>query len=65
MQHAGLSSMLFLRRLFYVGNFSHCNPTKLYFGADALSGLSAELPKCGGYKVLDHEEIVNILKESF
>ena len=35
-----------------LGNFSYCNPTKLYFGADALSGLSAELPKYGKNIVL-------------
>ena len=35
-----------------LGDFSYCNPTKLYFGADALSGLSAELPKYGKNIVL-------------
>ena len=30
-----------------LGNFTYCNPTKLYFGRDALDGLSAELPKYG------------------
>lgn len=30
-----------------LGNFTYCNPTKLYFGRDALNGLSAELPKYG------------------
>ena len=30
-----------------LGNFSYCNPTKLYFGKDALDGLNAELPKYG------------------
>lgn len=29
------------------GNFTYCNPTKLYFGKDALEGLNAELPKYG------------------
>ena len=28
-------------------NFTYCNPTKLYFGKDALDGLNAELPKYG------------------
>ena len=30
-----------------LGNFTYCNPTKLYFGRDALDGLNAELPKYG------------------
>lgn len=30
-----------------LSNFSYCNPTKLYFGKDALDGLNAELPKYG------------------
>ena len=30
-----------------LGNFTYCNPTKLYFGEDALKGLDAELPKFG------------------
>lgn len=30
-----------------LGNFTYCNPTKLYFGKDALEGLNAELPKYG------------------
>ncbi len=29
------------------GNFTYCNPTKLYFGRDALAGLGKELPKYG------------------
>lgn len=28
-----------------LGNFTYCNPTKLYFGADALSNLGTELKK--------------------
>lgn len=28
-------------------NFTYCNPTKLYFGKNALDGLNAELPKYG------------------
>ena len=30
-----------------LGNFTFCNPTKLYFGKDALDGLKEELPKYG------------------
>lgn len=30
-----------------LGNFTYCNPTKLYFGEDALKGLNEELPKYG------------------
>ncbi len=30
-----------------LGNFNYCNPTKLYFGKDALNGLNEELPKYG------------------
>ncbi len=30
-----------------LGNFSYCNPTKLYFGEDSLSYLNEELPKYG------------------
>ena len=30
-----------------LGNFTYCNPTKLYFGKDALDGLELELPKYG------------------
>lgn len=30
-----------------LGNFTYCNPTKLYFGRDALGGLNEELPKYG------------------
>ena len=28
-----------------LGNFAYCNPTKLYFGEDALQYLNTELPK--------------------
>ena len=28
-----------------LGNFSYCNPTKLYFGEDALQNLTVELEK--------------------
>lgn len=30
-----------------LGNFTYCNPTKLYFSKNALDGLNAELPKYG------------------
>lgn len=30
-----------------LGNFTYCNPTKLYFGKDATLGLNEELPKYG------------------
>lgn len=30
-----------------LGNFTYCNPTKLYFGKDSLNGLNEELPKYG------------------
>ncbi len=30
-----------------LGNFTYCNPTKLYFGKNALDGLKEELPKYG------------------
>lgn len=30
-----------------LGNFTYCNPTKLYFGKDALNGLYQELAKVG------------------
>ena len=30
-----------------LGDFTYCNPTKLYFGKDAMKGLSEELPKYG------------------
>ena len=30
-----------------LGNFTYCNPTKLYFGKDALDGLNEELKKYG------------------
>ena len=35
-----------------LGNFTYCNPTKLYFGQDSLKGLKAELPKYGDNVVL-------------
>ncbi len=35
-----------------LGNFSYCNPTKLYFGDDSLHYLDAELPRYGKNVVL-------------
>lgn len=35
-----------------LGNFSYCNPTKLYFGDDSLKELNTELPKYGKNVVL-------------
>lgn len=58
-----------------LGNFSYCNPTKLYFGENSLSNLSEELRKYGdnvvlvyGYRFYKKEwlydDIIKILKES-
>lgn len=30
-----------------LGNFTYCNPTKLYFGEESLNYLNTELPKYG------------------
>lgn len=35
-----------------LGNFTYCNPTKLYFGENSLEGLNTELPKYGNNVVL-------------
>ena len=35
-----------------LGNFTYCNPTKLYFGEQSLEGLHQELPKYGDRVVL-------------
>lgn len=58
-----------------LGNFSYCNPTKLYFGDDSLRFLSEELHKYGPNVVLIYgggsikkngiyEEVTKILQES-
>lgn len=58
-----------------LGNFSYCNPTKLYFGDDSLRYLNAELPKYGDNVVLIYgggsikkngiyDEVVQILKDN-
>ncbi len=57
-----------------LGNFTYANPTKLYFGEDALSGLRTELPKYGKKVILAYgggsikkngiyDSIVSILSE--
>jgi len=57
-----------------LGNFTYCNPTKLYFGKDALDGLKTELPKYGKNVLLVYgggsikkngiyDKIVKILKD--
>ena len=56
-----------------LGNFSYCNPTKLYFGDDSLKYLNDELPKYGSNVVLVYgggsikkngiyDEVIQILK---
>ena len=58
-----------------LGNFSYCNPTKLYFGEDSLEALRTELPKYGENVVLIYgggsikkngiyDAVVRILQES-
>ena len=58
-----------------LGNFSYCNPTKLYFGDDSLNYLNTELPKYGSNVVLIYgggsikkngiyDEVCRILKEN-
>lgn len=57
-----------------LGNFTYCNPTKLYFGNEALEGLAVELPKYGKKVLLVYgggsikkngiyDSVVGILKE--
>ena len=58
-----------------LGNFSYCNPTKLYFGEDALENLIVELAKCVNNVALVYgsgsikkngiyDEIMDILKSA-
>ena len=58
-----------------LGNFTYCNPTKLYFGKEAIKGLNEELPKYGKNVLLVYgggsikkngiyDEVVKILKEN-
>ena len=58
-----------------LGNFTYCNPTKLYFGKDALDGLNEELPKYGKNVLLVYgggsikkngiyDQVVKILKDN-
>ena len=35
-----------------LGNFTYCNPTKIYFGKSAIDGLAEELPKYGNNVLL-------------
>lgn len=57
-----------------LGNFTYCNPTKIYFGKGALDGLKEELPKYGKNVLLVYgggsikrngiyDKVVAILKE--
>ena len=58
-----------------LGNFSYCNPTKLYFGENALQYLNTQLPKYGKNVVLIYgggsvkkngiyDEVVKLLHEN-
>ena len=58
-----------------LGNFTYCNPTKLYFGEDAISNLGTELQKYGQNVVLIYgggsikkngiyDEVMGILREA-
>ena len=58
-----------------LGNFSYCNPTKLYFGEDSLRYLNTELPKYGKNVVLIYgggsikkngiyDDVIKILNEN-
>ena len=58
-----------------LGNFTYCNPTKLYFGKDALDGLNEELPKYGKNALLVYgggsikknsvyDSVIKILKDN-
>lgn len=57
-----------------LGNFTYCNPTKLYFGSEALAHLKEELPEYGSNILLAYgggsikksgiyDDVVKILKE--
>lgn len=47
------------------GNFTYCNPTKLYFGEEDVEKIAdLVIPMNGGYKRLNHDETVKILKNS-
>lgn len=57
------------------GNFTYCNPTKLYFGEDSLNNLKTELRKYGNNVVLVYgggsikkngiyDDVLRILTES-
>ena len=57
-----------------LGEFTYCNPTRLYFGKEALDGLRQELKKYGPQVLLCYgggsikkngiyDEVIKILKE--
>lgn len=57
-----------------LGNFSYCNPTRLYFGEDSLENLGGELAKYGSNVLLVYgggsikksglyDQVINILKK--
>ena len=57
------------------GNFTYCNPTKLYFGKNSLKYLNIELPKYGDKVVLIYgggsikkngiyDEVIDILRKN-
>lgn len=57
------------------GNFTYCNPTKLYFGEDSLNYLNTELPRYGSRVVLIYgggsikkngiyDDVIDILKKN-
>ena len=57
-----------------LGNFTYCNPTKIYFGKDALDGLKGELEKYGKNVLLVYgggsikkngvyDKVISILKD--
>lgn len=58
-----------------LGNFTYCNPTKLYFGKNALEGLNEQLPKYGKNVLLvygggsikkngTYDAVMKVLKEN-
>ena len=58
-----------------LGNFSYCNPTRLYFGEDSLDGLKKELKSYGPRVLLSYgggsikkngiyDKVIAILKEA-
>ena len=47
-----------------LGNFTYCNPTRLYFGEDSLSNLSTELKNLDKMWCLYMEEVLSKRMES-